>query len=77
MPEAGRRAGVGGALVAHLAGITLERGYTRLQWAALDWNRPALDFYDKIGATRLDEWRIHRLDGEALERVAAAARSTP
>jgi GNAT superfamily N-acetyltransferase len=73
----GRRAGVGAELVAHLAGITLERGYTRLQWAALDWNRPALDFYDKIGAARLDEWKIHRLDGEALARVAAAARPTP
>jgi GNAT superfamily N-acetyltransferase len=71
VPPAGRRAGVGGALIAHLARITVERGYTRLQWAALDWNQLALDFYDKIGATRLHEWKIHRLDGDALARVAA------
>jgi GNAT superfamily N-acetyltransferase len=71
VPPAGRRAGVGGALIAHLARITVQRGYTRLQWAALDWNQLALDFYDKIGATRLHEWKIHRLDGDALARVAA------
>ncbi len=71
MPPAGRRAGVGGALISHLAAITIKRGYTRLQWAALDWNELALGFYDKIGATRLHEWKIHRLDGDALARVAA------
>jgi GNAT superfamily N-acetyltransferase len=75
VPPVQRRAGVGGALISHLAGITLKRGYTRLQWAALDWNELALDFYDKIGATRLHEWRIHRLDGDALARVAAGAGS--
>ena len=73
IPPAGRRAGVGGALLAHLAGIAVARGYTRLEWAALDWNVPALDFYDKIGAARLDEWTLHRLDGEALARVAGGA----
>jgi GNAT superfamily N-acetyltransferase len=71
VPPAKRRAGVGGALISHLAKITVKRGYTRLQWAALDWNQLALDFYDKIGATRLHEWKIHRLDGDALARVAA------
>jgi GNAT superfamily N-acetyltransferase len=71
VPPAKRRGGVGGALIAHLAKITMERGYTRLQWAALDWNTPALDFYVKIGAARLEEWKIHRLDGESLARVAA------
>lgn len=75
VPPAGRRAGVGGALISHLAAITVKRGYTRLQWAALDWNQLALDFYDKIGAARLDEWKIHRLDGDALARVAAGAES--
>ena len=71
VPPAQRRAGVGAALIARLAQITVERGYTRLQWAALDWNVLALDFYDKIGAARLHEWKIHRLDGDALARVAA------
>ncbi len=71
VPPAQRRAGVGGALISHLARVTVARGYTRLQWAALDWNTPALDFYDKIGAARLEEWKIHRLDGDSLARVAA------
>jgi GNAT superfamily N-acetyltransferase len=73
VPPAGRRAGVGGALISRLAEITMTRGYTRLQWAALDWNQLALDFYVRIGASRLDEWKIHRLDGDALARVAAGA----
>jgi GNAT superfamily N-acetyltransferase len=75
VPPGGRRAGVGSALISHLARVTLERGYTRLQWAALDWNTPALDFYVKIGAARLDEWKTHRLDGDALARVASRAGS--
>jgi GNAT superfamily N-acetyltransferase len=75
VPPEHRRAGVGGALISTLARITLERGYTRLQWAALDWNTPALDFYVKIGAGRLDEWTLHRLDGDALARVAAGSGS--
>ncbi len=75
IPPAGRRAGVGSALLSHLAAVTVARGYTRLEWAALDWNTPALDFYDKIGATRLEEWKIHRLDGGALARVAGGTES--
>jgi GNAT superfamily N-acetyltransferase len=75
VPPVHRRAGVGGALVSHLARLTRARGYTRLQWSALDWNTPALDFYTKIGAARLDEWTVHRLDGAALEAVAARAES--
>jgi GNAT superfamily N-acetyltransferase len=74
VPPARRRAGVGAALIAHLAAITVARGYTRLEWAALDWNTPALDFYVKIGATRLEEWKLHRLDGDALGRVAGCPR---
>lgn len=75
VPPAQRRAGVGGALVAHLARVTLERGYTRLQWAALDWNTPALEFYARLGAARLEQWKLHRLDGDALATVASQARS--
>jgi GNAT superfamily N-acetyltransferase len=65
-----RRAGVGEALLGWLASLTVSRGYTRLEWAALDWNTPALDFYVKLGATRLGEWLMHRLDGDALAKVA-------
>jgi GNAT superfamily N-acetyltransferase len=72
VPPARRRVGVGAALLSHLAGLTRSRGCARLEWAALEWNTPALQFYDKLGATRLHEWRLHRLDGAALERVARA-----
>jgi GNAT superfamily N-acetyltransferase len=75
VPPEHRRAGVGGALLAAVAAIAVERDCARLEWAALDWNELALDFYAKLGAKRLDEWVMHRLDGEALERVAAGARS--
>jgi GNAT superfamily N-acetyltransferase len=75
VPPAHRRAGVGGALISHLARIAVARGYTRLEWAVLDWNTPALDFYEKIGATRLDEWTVHRLDRDALAMVAASTAS--
>jgi GNAT superfamily N-acetyltransferase len=68
--ESFRRAGVGEALLRHLASLTVERGCTRLEWAALTWNSPALDFYAKLGATRLEEWMMHRLDGSALADVA-------
>ena len=64
-PES-RRLGAGRALFARTAALALERGLPRLEWAALDWNELALDFYDGLGASRLDEWRMLRLDGEAL-----------
>jgi GNAT superfamily N-acetyltransferase len=70
VPPQHRRSGVGGALLAHLANLTVQRGCTRLEWAALDWNSPALEFYEKLGATQLKEWKMHRLDGERLARVA-------
>jgi GNAT superfamily N-acetyltransferase len=73
VPPGRRRLGVGRALLAHLARLTVARGCTRLEWTALDWNVPALDFYEKLGAKRLSEWQLHRLDGAALERVAGSA----
>ncbi len=66
-----RRSGVGGSLFEKIARIAIQRGCTRLEWAALHWNAPALDFYAKLGARRLDEWHMHRLDREALARLAA------
>ncbi len=68
-----RRGGVGGALLAAVAALALERGCTRLGWAALDWNSLALDFYVKLDAQRLDEWVMHRLEGERLAAVARGA----
>jgi GNAT superfamily N-acetyltransferase len=68
--ESHRRAGVGEALLRHLAQETIARGCTRLEWAALTWNTPALKFYAKLGAERLEEWWMHRLDGAALAGFA-------
>lgn len=65
-----RRGGIGGAVMEHLAALTLERGHVRLEWCALTWNEPALRFYDKLGARRLDEWRTLRLERADMERVA-------
>jgi GNAT superfamily N-acetyltransferase len=73
VPEAHRRSGVGFALLSWLARTTLERGCARLEWAALDWNAPALRFYEKLGAKRLYDWDMHRLDGPTLARVAEGA----
>ena len=66
-----RRAGVGGALLSRLAELAVQRECARLEWAALDWNEPALRFYDRLGARRLDAWKLLRLDGQALVKVAA------
>jgi GNAT superfamily N-acetyltransferase len=65
-----RGAGVGGALMRELAALALQRGCGRLEWAVLDWNAPAIAFYDRLGASSVDEWRLRRLDGAALERTA-------
>jgi GNAT superfamily N-acetyltransferase len=66
-----RRHGYGRALLAALAGICAERGYTRLEWAVLDWNEPSIRFYRSIGAVGMDEWTVQRLAGDALAQLAA------
>jgi GNAT superfamily N-acetyltransferase len=65
-----RRGGIGLAVMEHLARIADERDYARLEWCALEWNEPALDFYAKIGARRLDEWRMLRLERDGINRLA-------
>ena len=65
-----RRKGYGRALLGHLAGLALERGCGRFEWAVLDWNEPAIRFYESLGARKLEDWRIFRVTGEALERLA-------
>jgi GNAT superfamily N-acetyltransferase len=67
--ERGR--GVGRALLAAVATHVHERGGERMEWAALDWNELALGFYRGLGAETMNEWITHRLDGEALERLAS------
>jgi GNAT superfamily N-acetyltransferase len=61
-----RGAGVGRALLAHLAGLANQRGYGRFEWSVLDWNVDAIRFYERMGATLMPEWRICRVSGEAL-----------
>jgi len=72
MPEY-RGSGLGKALLMSLAEVAVERGYARLEWAVLDWNQPAIDFYRSLGAVALNEWTVYRLNGEALNTTAAAA----
>jgi GNAT superfamily N-acetyltransferase len=68
-PEA-RGHGAGKALLARLAQLVIERDCARLEWAVLDWNKPAIDFYGSIGARPMDEWTVNRVDGEALVALA-------
>jgi len=64
-----RRRGVGRALIVHLASIAVARGCGRFEWAVLDWNQHAIDFYRSLGAELLADWRICRITGEALSRL--------
>lgn len=72
-PEA-RGLGLGKALLAHLAMLAVERDCARLEWSVLDWNEPAIGFYQKLGARLMDEWTVMRVDGTALQQLGAAAR---
>jgi GNAT superfamily N-acetyltransferase len=68
-----RGAGHGRALLATLAGIAVERGYGRLEWAVLDWNQLGRSVYNSLGAQEQPEWLRCRLDGDALRALAASA----
>ncbi|MBA3667480.1 MAG: GNAT family N-acetyltransferase [Sphingomonas sp.] len=70
-PDA-RGGGVGSALLRHLASIAVKRGCARFEWAVLDWNQPAIDFYISKGAECMKEWRIYRVAGDALTELAGA-----
>ncbi len=64
-----RRRGIGRALIAHVASIAVARGCRRFEWAVLDWNQHAIDFYRSLGAEMMADWRICRVSGEALGRL--------
>ncbi len=66
-----RRGGIGTGVLRQLAREALRRGCGRMEWMVLTWNEPAIRFYDKLGARRLDDWMAYRLAGEDLTRVAA------
>jgi GNAT superfamily N-acetyltransferase len=63
-----RNIGAGYALFSYCARLAVKRGCGRMEWTVLAWNRLALDFYSRLGATHLQDWLLYRLDGEALAR---------
>ena len=65
-----RNSGLGQALFVRLARLAAERGCGRFEWSVLDWNVNAIRFYEKMGATLLPDWRICRLTGDALSKLA-------
>jgi GNAT superfamily N-acetyltransferase len=67
-----RGSGLGRALLVALAQECVRRGYGRLEWAVLDWNKPSIDFYEALGAVAQSEWIGYRLTGDSLARLAAA-----
>jgi GNAT superfamily N-acetyltransferase len=71
-PEA-RGAGLGKALLAHLAALAIARDCARLEWWVLDWNAPSIAFYKALGARPMDEWTVMRVDGPALATLGAQA----
>jgi GNAT superfamily N-acetyltransferase len=70
-----RGQGIGRRLLVEVASRAVARGCHRLEWAVLDWNEPAIGFYQRLGAKPLDEWTTYRLSGEALERLAMSEAS--
>ncbi len=66
-----RRRGLGALLLRRVAAIAVERGCGRFEWMALDWNTDAHRFYEDLGAEMLPEWRLFRIHGDALRRLAA------
>jgi len=68
-----RGKGIGKALLMHLAKECVTNGWSRLQWAVLDWNAPSIAFYKSLGAVMMDDWTLCRLSGEALTRLAGKA----
>jgi GNAT superfamily N-acetyltransferase len=68
-----RGKGYGRALLIHLAKIARDRGCGRMEWAVLNWNEPAIQFYHKLGAKPMDEWTVFRLTRDGIAKLADAA----
>lgn len=66
-----RHQGIGKTLIQYLAKLAIERNCGRLEWSVLDWNEPAITFYQRIGADVLPDWRICRVAGESLQSLAS------
>ena len=65
-----RGKGLGKILLGYLASLAIELNCGRLEWWVLDWNKPAIDFYQSLGAQPMDEWTVNRVTGEALDKLA-------
>lgn len=68
-----RGKGIGRALLAQVAAIAQKENYFCVQWEVLDWNTPAIQFYERLNAVFMDEWRLVALEGSPLAKVASAA----
>jgi GNAT superfamily N-acetyltransferase len=71
--ESWRGHGLGRVLMQYVAKLSVQRGCGRFEWSVLDWNAPAIGFYEKLGARPQSDWTMYRLQGEALARLAAEA----
>ena len=70
-----RGQGIGRALLGHLAKLARHRGYGRMEWSVLDWNRAAIEFYESLGAAAMSEWTVYRLsDSGQVPDIAQSAR---
>jgi len=67
-----RGAGVGRVFLRHLARLAKDRGCGRLEWWVLDWNEPAIGFYEALGAVPMGDWTVYRIAGEALDELAGS-----
>ena len=72
-----RGKGIGKALLGAVAAVAMEEGCPRLEWAVLDWNKPAIDFYESVGAVALTEWTTMRVSGKALSDLARSNTRSP
>ncbi len=70
-----RGRGIGKRILAELARIAVERRCDRFEWAVLDWNTPAIDFYKSLGAVPMSDWTVFRMTGEPLRSLAGNGRS--
>ena len=68
-----RGRGFGKSLLAYLASLAVDRGCGRLEWWVLDWNKPAIDFYQSLGAQPMQDWTVNRITGKALTDLADTA----
>ncbi|MCI8464495.1 MAG: GNAT family N-acetyltransferase [Lachnospiraceae bacterium] len=67
-----RGKGIGTEIFKRLAKIAKERGYGRMEWSCLNWNKPSIQFYGSMGAKAMDEWTVHRLTEDGIAKLAEA-----